>query len=265
MIDLHSHILPGVDDGSKNMEESINMARQYVENGIDKVIATPHFIEERDLSIRDRNKLVLEELKSNLKKERIDLKLYLGNEIFVSPDILKYLREEKVSTLNGTRYALIETAMFDIPTSMENVIYELCLKGYTPIIAHPERNTKVQESPNILYKFIMSGALTQINLPSLEGRYGEKVEETAKILLTHNMVHFVGTDAHSPRTRSPKVKKSLEILSQIVDEDEFIRLTKLNGEAVLENKEILVEEPVMYEEKESALGRFFSQVFKNQK
>ncbi len=265
MIDLHSHILPGVDDGSKDMEESISMARQYVENGIDKVIATPHFIEESDSTTKDENKLVLEELKRNLEKEKIDLELYLGNEIFISPDILKYLREEKVSTLNGTRYALIETAMFDIPTSMENVIYELCLKGYTPIIAHPERNIKVQENPNILYKFIMSGALTQINLPSLEGRYGEKALETAKILLSHNMVHFVGTDAHSPRTRSPKIKRSLDILRQIVDEDEFRRITKLNGKAVLENRNIPVDEPLKYEEKSSSLGRFFLQVFKNSK
>ena len=250
MIDIHSHILPGVDDGSRSMEESIVMAKQYVEDGIHKVIATPHYIDDGDSKIANENKQILDVLNNALKAKKIDLEIYLGNEIYISPDILEDLRSGKVSTLNNSRYVLIESAMLDIPVNIDNIIYELCLKGYIPIIAHPERNLKVQENPNILFGLIMSGALTQINLPSLEGRYGKESKETAELLLSHKMVHFVGTDAHSPRTRSPKVKRSLEILRSIVDKDEFDRLTK-TGEAVLANNNISVEEPIKYEENKS--------------
>lgn len=256
MLDIHSHILPGVDDGSEGMEESINMAKMYIENGIDRVIATPHFIEENNSTMACKNRVILESLNKNLQEEEIDLKVYLGNEVYVSPEMFAHLEEGKVATLNGSRYVLMETAMFDLPVYMENIVYELCLKGYIPIIAHPERNAKIQQNPNILYKLIMGGALAQINLPSLEGRYGGKAKETAKILLTHNMVHFVGTDAHSPRTRSPEVKKGLKILKEIVDTDEFEELTILNGEAILEDRDIPVDEPIKYEERKKK--SFFS-------
>lgn len=247
MIDIHSHILPEVDDGSKSIKESIAMAKQYVENGIYKVIATPHYIEDTNSKTADENRGILENLKDVLRAEGIELEVYLGNEIYILPDILNNLSNGKVSTLNGSRYVLIESAMFDIPINIDNIIYELCLKGYIPIIAHPERNLKVQQNPNILYGLIMSGALTQINLPSLEGRYGKESRETAVVLLNHNMVHFVGTDAHSPRTRSPKIKRGLEILKGIVDRDEFYKLIELNGEAVLDDKNISIEEPIKYE------------------
>ena len=250
MIDIHSHILQGVDDGSKNMEESIVMAKQYVDNGIHKVIATPHYIEDANSKTADENKRVVVELNNALRAKKIDLEIYLGNEIYISPDILQNLSSRRVATLNDSRYVLIESAMLDIPVNIDNIIYELCLKGYIPIIAHPERNLKVQENPNILFGLIMSGALTQINLSSLEGRYGKESKETAELLLSHKMVHFVGTDAHSPRTRSPKVKRSLEILRRIVDKDEFDRFIK-NGEAVLANKNVSVEEPIKYEENKS--------------
>src|SRR5699024_9460115 len=128
------------------------------------------------------------------------------------------------------------------------IIYELCLKGYVPIIAHPERNIRIQENPNILYGFIIGGVLAQINLPSLEGRYGEASKETGELLLRHNMIHFIGTDAHSPRVRSPRIGKSLSIVKDIVDEEVFKEITYSNGQAVLEDKLLLVREPIEYDE-----------------
>lgn len=254
MIDIHCHVLPGVDDGSSRMEESIDMAKLYIENGINKVIATPHFIEGTDSTTFDKNKVVLKNLRNTLKNERIDLEVYLGNEIYITPNTLKHIKEKKAATLNETRYVLVEMPMFDVPMYMENIIYELCLKGYIPIIAHPERNAKIQENPNILYSFIMGGALAQLNLPSLEGIYGEKSKITGELLLNHNMIHFTGTDAHSPRVRSPKIKKSLEILKTIVDNETFEKITSLNGEALIQDKIISVGEPIKYEEKKN----FFS-------
>lgn len=254
MIDIHCHILPGVDDGSRRIDESIEMAKIYIENGIEKVIATPHYIEDINPATFEENKIVLENLKKALKDEGLELEIYLGNEIYASPNTLEHIMEKRVATLNGTKYVLVEMPMFDVPMYMENIIYELCIKGYAPIIAHPERNSKIQEDPNILYEFLTRGALAQLNLPSIEGRYGEASKRTGELLLKHNMIHFVGTDAHSPRSRSPRVKKSLGILKDLVDDEIFKNITYVNGEALLENRAISIDEPIKYEEKKG----FFS-------
>jgi protein-tyrosine phosphatase len=253
MIDIHSHILPRVDDGSIDMDMSIDMAKIYLENNINKVIATPHYIEGSKNTSLENNKAALSELREELYKEGINLEIYLGNEIYVSMDIIKYIKEENVSTLNGTRYILMEFPMFDIPLYVENIIYEILLKGYIPIIAHPERNSKIIEDPNILYKYITMGALAQLNLPSLEGKYGSSIKSTAEILIRHNMIHFVATDAHTNRGRSPKVAKGLEILSTMVSKEDFDRITYLNADLLLENKNISVTDPIKYQEKKGFL------------
>lgn len=260
MLDLHTHILPRADDGAKDIDEAIEMARQCVENGIDTIVATPHYIEKDNSSSLVDNMFALDSFKKELEEEKIDLNVYLGNEIYVAPDIVDKLKGKRISTLNNSRYVLMEMPMFDIPIYMENVIYELLIKGYVPIIAHPERNAKIIESPNILYEFISKGALAQLNLPSLEGRYGEKVKRTAEIFITHRMIHFVGTDAHSPRVRSPRVEKGLSILRSLVNEEEYERLTYINGMRAIENKEIFVDAPKKYEEKKKLFSFLKSKI-----
>ena len=253
MIDIHSHILPKVDDGAGDMEEAITMARIYIDNGIKKVIATPHYIDGYANSLKEENILVLEKLKEALNKEGLELEVYLGNEIYITMDIIDLLEEGKVSTLNNSRYVLIEFPMLDIPMYSESIIYELLLKGYVPIIAHPERNRNIIEDPNILYGFIEKGALAQLNLPSLEGVYGEKIKTTAEILLKHNMIHFVGTDAHSKDRRAPNVKNSLDLLLELVGETAFIEITYLNPLKVISDELISPNAPVRYKKKSGFL------------
>ncbi len=247
MLDIHSHILPNVDDGSRDMEESIEMARIYLDNGVDKVIATPHYIEGAENSTKDENLRALEKLRETLSNNGLDLKVYLGNEVYFTMEIINYLKEGKVSTLNDSRYILLELPMYDMPLYTEDLIYELLLNGYIPIIAHPERNLKIMENPNILYELIIQGALAQLNLPSIEGSYGSRVKDTGEILLKHNMIHFVGTDAHSQNKRAPNVEKSLDILNGIVDQKTYKNITYLNGLKIINNEEIMVEGPKKYE------------------
>jgi protein-tyrosine phosphatase len=249
MIDLHSHILPGVDDGSEDMEMSIDMARIYLENGYRTVIATPHYIDEGISFKRDKVKDVLEDFRRELDKQGIGLEVLLAHEVYSSIDIVKDIKEGNISTLNNTRYVLVEFPMFDLPLYTENMIYELLLEGYVPIIAHPERNARIIDNPNILYNLILKGALVQMNLPSLEGRYGGKIKETAEILLKHHMVHFLGTDAHSNGTRSPRVDKALSILKSIISEEEYNRLIYVNPRLLLEDKLIKTRLPIEYKSK----------------
>lgn len=243
MIDLHSHILPGVDDGSDDMEMSIKIAKLYIENGINKVISTSHYIEWEVCNSPEELRLGIKSFQEELDKHQIPLIIYPGNEIYLTPNTVKRIINGEVLTLNDGDYVLIELPMNDMPLYVEDIIYELRLKGMTPIIAHPERNTRIQEDPNILHKFISMGALAQLNLPSIEGMYGKRVKEAGITLLQHNMIHFVGTDTHSNRRRSPKVEKSLEILSGIVSNEDFEMLTIKNAQDVLDNKEIEIKMP----------------------
>lgn len=260
MIDIHSHILPGVDDGAKSLENSIEMAKIYLENGIKKVIATPHYIEGIASKTFDENKVILNKLKDKLRDESLNLEVVLGNEIMISLEILNDIEDKRVSTLNGTNYVLIELPMFDIPLYTEDMIYEILLKGYIPIIAHPERNAKIIENPNILYNYINSGVLTQLNLPSLEGSYGSKIGETAKILLRHNMIHFVATDSHGARRRSPNISNSLEILKRIVSEDEFQNLVYKNPYLLWNNRDVKIKSPIKYENKKKFFMKFMENI-----
>jgi len=248
MLDIHSHILPNVDDGAGDLGESLEMARIYLVNGIDKVIATPHYIEGAESSTREQNLKILGELRRALDEEGLDLEVYLGNEVYLTMDIMDDLKEGKVSTLNNSRYLLLELPMFDVPLYTEDLIYQLRLEGYIPIIAHPERNAKIAENPNILYEFIMQGALAQLNLPSIEGRYGSSIEDTGRLLLKHNMIHFVGTDAHSKDKRAPNVEESLHILRGLVDDRTYEEITYLNGLKVIEDKDVKIEPPIKHVE-----------------
>ena len=256
MIDIHNHILPNVDDGSVDMDMSVEMAKIYLNNGFKGVIATPHFIEGIANNSRKDNLIQLEKLKSRLVREELDLELYLGSEVMASLEIVDKLEDKTISTLNDSRYVLIELPMYDIPRYVEDMFYHLQLKGYTPILAHPERNLKIMEDPNILRSYIESGVLTQLNLPSLDGKYGRDVGETSEILLRHHMIHFVSTDAHRSTRRSPQVGNALEILRTLVSEDQFKKLTSENARLVIEDKTIEIEAPIEYKKKKGIFNLF---------
>lgn len=260
MIDIHSHILPGVDDGSKDMEMSMEMAKIYVENNIKKVIATPHYIEGIKNTSLKTNKLVLNKLIKNLRQEEIDLEVFLGNEVMISFNIIKDLKENKISTLNGTKYILIELPMFDIPIYTHDMIYELSIRGYQPIIAHPERNSLIGENPNLLLELIEDGALAQLNIGSIEGQFGNRIKRNAEILLEYNMIHFVSTDAHRSNMRTPDVKNSLRILKNIVSKEDFDLITYKNANYLLENREIQRKSPIRYKYKKSFFSKLVRKV-----
>lgn len=260
MIDIHSHILTSIDDGAKSLEVSIKMAKMYIENGIEKVIATPHYIEGVKNKSLYENKEILSELVDKLRKENLDLEVVLGNEIMISLEILKDIEKGKAATLNGTRYVLVELPMFDIPLYTEAMIYKLLLKGYIPVIAHPERNLKIIEDHNILFNYINNGALAQLNLPSLEGRYGSQIKEVSETLLKHNMIHFIATDSHGIKNRSPNISNSLEILQGIISEKGFQDLVYKNPHLLWNNKDIEIQSPIKYENKKNFFNGFVASV-----
>ena len=159
MIDLHCHILPGIDDGAKDMDETLEMARIATSQGIKNIICTPHYIQYNDSSNKNHLEGLVQEVNKCLYKEGILLNLSVGHEIYITPDLPKLVREGEVATLNNSRYILIEFTMNDIPIYAEDVFYELRLMGLVPILAHPERYPMIMENPNLLLKFLNLGVL----------------------------------------------------------------------------------------------------------
>lgn len=260
MIDIHSHILPGVDDGARDMNSAIEMARIGRALGFKAIIATPHYIEGAGYKDSRYNEEVLERLNTRLEKNKIDIKIYLGNELYVTPNAIELLEQEKFTTLNGSKYILMELPRLDMPIYIESLIYNLRIKGYVPIIAHPERNAKIMEDPNILYSFIEKGALAQLNLPSLLGLYGETVRKCAEILLRHNMIHFVGTDGHLPDKRLSTLDIALKVIHDIVGVEYKDEIISFNPERLLENQEIIIRSPMRYIP-DKGLKKIFKRLF----
>lgn len=209
MIDIHSHILPGLDDGSPDMETSIKMLEIVASEGIRTIVATPHFIP-RDKEI-DRNVVLekVDELNQYIQHNtHLDVTIYPGEEVFLSPDIPDLYSEGKLITLfdNG-KYLLLELPMTSIPPYTKEIIYLLNLKGVKPIIAHPERNQEIARNVDKLSELISMGALAQVNSLSFYGVFGRNAKESAEKIVRKGLVQFIATDSHTPRARSPRFHK----------------------------------------------------------
>lgn len=253
MIDMHCHIVPHIDDGAKNMEESIKMAQIAVKDGIRTIINTSHFNARWDIDKQQKLQKHLETLQQNIEQKGIDLQILPGNEAFLTPNLLKAVEQRKVYTLNNSRYLLIELPFHDIPTYTTDTIYELKLKGIVPIIAHPERYAKVIETPSVVYEWIKEGALIQITAGSLTGRFGQLVQKTTELLLKHNQVHFIGSDAHSPRNRRPELKKAMQAAAALIGVEQASKLVGEYVKAVISDKEFAPVEPIHIKRKKSFL------------
>lgn len=236
MIDFHSHILPGIDDGSKNLEQSIAMVNEAKKVGFTKIISTSHYMENYyECNERDRRQL-LKKVQENVQ----GIELILGNEIYITNNIIELLQNGQASSINGTKYVLFEFPLITTrPMNDKEVIYRLVENGYIPIIAHPERYPFIQENPDYLYELEEMGALFQANYGSIIGMYGLKAKKTLKILLKNNLVSFFGSDAHRPEQVYNKMPKIIKKLKKIISNEEFEEFTEINPEKVLKNENII--------------------------
>ena len=205
MIDIHSHILPGIDDGAADMYDTLEMARMAVDSGVTAVVATPHcnipgmfhnYYSEDYRELFRKAEQVLEE-------EGIPLTLYPGMEVFVTPDVPRLLKEGKILTINGGRFMLMEFDFGEEASYIQSMLREISLLGIHPVIAHPERYECVQREPQLVYHWRKKGYLVQVNKGSLVGRFGRHSYDTAHRLLRHNLVSVIASDAHSPYQRTP--------------------------------------------------------------
>jgi len=238
MIDIHCHILPGLDDGAKHMEESVRMARQAADQGIHAVIATPHHKTTRYEN--DRSKVVeaVHQLNSRLREEHIPLKVHPGQEIRVFEHMGHTFDETELLTLNETGvYVLIELPSHEVPRYTDHLIYNLSTQGYIPIIAHPERNQIILDDSDVLYEFVKNGALSQVTASSLTGKLGKKVRKFSESLIEHKLAHVIASDAHHIDHRSFDLQEAYESVRKRMDIAHVKQLSEnaydiLNGERI---------------------------------
>lgn len=246
MIDIHSHILPNVDDGSRSLEESIKIIKQAVSNGVTDIIVTPHFILGSSYNKEKKdNKKLLAELEDKVESENIDVNLYLGNEIFVDIEMVSFLIKKKIASLNDTRYVLFELPMNNEYKNIRKTLFDLQRAGFVPVIAHPERYKIIKENPKLIEEWIEAGAVFQGNIGSLLGRYGKEAKATLEILLRHEAITFLASDTHHNSDifyqDLPKVKK---ILKKIISDDYIEELLTVNSRKVLSNEKINLREMI---------------------
>lgn len=237
MKDLHSHYLYDLDDGANNIDESVKLIKKAVENGFTDIVLTPHYISNsnynKDNKIKKAN---FTKLKKRLKEERIDVKLYLGNEVYISDNIINLIKDKKIYTLNNTKYILIELPINNILYEAKEIIYDLIRNGYVPILAHPERYKIVQDNKSYVTSFINMGVLLQINYKSLYGVYGRKAKKCVKRLLKNNWVTFIGSDTHhSEKFYTKNLKKKL--LKYLKSEDKVNDILFNNFDKVMNDED----------------------------
>ncbi len=243
MIDFHTHILPNIDDGSKNIEETFSLIKEAEKAGFDKIISTSHYFEGFYESSHIDREAWIEALNTKISEQNINVKLYLGSEIYISDNIVNLLESNKASSINKTRYVLFEMPLNAKPLNLYDMIFELIRHKYIPILAHPERYTFVQKDTELIYDLIQNGVLMQSNFGSFIGFYGTEIQKTAKELLQRNMIHFLGSDVHRQNTLYQKIPETLKTLKKYISSEKIEELTETNPSLVLENKEIEIYEP----------------------
>ena len=234
IIDIHTHILPGIDDGAREIESSIAIVRWLVGQGITDIIATPHYIVETEyVSSKSANTKLLKELKNRLKTEGIKAELYLGNEIYINDHIGDLIKSKKIAPINDGEYLLVEMSLDDECPNYEDYFYELIENGYKVILAHPERYSIIQKDYEIARQLYEMGVLLQCNMGSIIGKYGNEAKKVIKKLAKDKMIFALGSDTHHPG-RDDYLPVAWKKLSKFYNDEELKQILELNPAKILE-------------------------------
>lgn len=206
--DIHTHIVPGVDDGADSLEESLEMISQMREQGVLNIVATPHYPDGKTEKIKD----AFDMLKKSVEDKYPDMKLYLGNELLNGPGVIEALKDKKALTIAGTKYILVEFLPGDSQRKIYSALREYVLEGYIPIVAHVERYEALHKNYDFLDEIINMGAYIQMNTESLVGGMFDRRAAYCRKLLENGYIHFLGSDCHGAQKRRPLMKHAIEKL-----------------------------------------------------
>lgn len=248
MTDIHSHIIPGIDDGSPDMESSLQMLWMAAESGVKRIVATSHCnipgmfdnFASDDLILR------VKELQDTAKSEEIPIRIAPGMEVFATEDLPDLIRKKKVWTLNGTKYFLMEFSFDEDPDFCFYILRKVRNLGYIPVIAHPERYYFIQEDPQLAFEWCVDGSVLQLNKGSVLGRFGEGPERTAHALIEHGLAACVASDAHSPYSRTTDMRELRHVLRSRFGEEPMKLLLEENPLRIVRGLSLLGYEPTPF-------------------
>lgn len=233
MIDIHCHILPGIDDGAKDLTESFQMARQAAKEGIRTIIATPHHKNGQYINMREDILKQVDMLNEQLKERGIDLVILPGQESRIYGEMIEDYEQREILTLADTAYVFVEFPSNHVPAYADQLFFDLQMKGLMPIIVHPERNSELVEQPDKLYKFVKNGVATQVTAASVTGDFGKKIQKFTFDLIESNLTHFIASDAHNTTTRNFRMKAAFDLVQQRYGNDSMFYF--------MDNAELLVD------------------------
>ena len=207
-VDIHSHILPGLDDGARDEAESLKMFRLAERSGISDIIATPHFHYRRGMISPEEIENAANRMQKLLDESNIKINIHTGNELYYSHELIRAVKAGDVLTLAGSNYVLLEFSPNVEKRKLQSAVYQFLGEGYFPIIAHMERYSVLQSDPEIALDIYEMGALYQMNAGSLLGRAGWKTKRFSRLMMENGLVQFIATDAHDSKRRSPDLQKA---------------------------------------------------------
>lgn len=243
-IDVHSHLLPGIDDGAGSWDESLALAREAVEDGTRELFVTPHIYPEvfdtRPETVRE----LAAEFQRRLDEAGIPLRVRPGSEVYLLPETPAMWRQGRLVPLGGKGpYLLVEWSVLAVPPYAEGVLFELQAAGAVPVIAHPERCAAVQRQPELILPFVERGAWLQITASSLLRSRRDPTRRTAEWLVRRGLVHLIGSDAHNDR-RPPRLAEAYQVLERLPGGREVLRTVEVATAALWEGRRVDLPRPV---------------------
>lgn len=247
MVDIHSHILPFVDDGSNDLEISFEMLKSAAAAGTDEIVLTPHCnLYDREKNYFYEMQLVFDAFKQKVEERNIGIKIYLGAEVFADESVTQLLKKGLLPTINGSRFLMIEFDFYSTPAYICDTVRSIGRMGYVPIVAHPERYSCIKKINGVSMEIMNSGGLLQVNKGSLAGEFGESARQTALELISHNTAQFVASDAHSLSSRTVEMDLTYEIIEDYFGNKTAQSLLNDNPARLIRNGRLTIARPVMF-------------------
>jgi protein-tyrosine phosphatase len=241
MIDLHSHIIPGIDDGPGNLTQSLKLVHKYSEAGYHRVVATPHYISGSPwMPAPELIKSKIGHLNQAIQNEGIDLTVFPGMEVAMDAQIGALLDTGRLQTLADKSYVLVEAPFQRLPWGWKDLFFDIISRGYRILLAHPERCGQIAARPKLCNEILASGVYFQINWISFLGFYGREVEKLVRYMAKHDYIHCLATDSHDTRARHPgRVKHAQDIVENLIGKDNTNLLARRNPARVFEDKPLI--------------------------
>jgi len=238
MIDLHCHILPGIDDGAEDLDASLAMAEKAISQGITHILCTPHHNNGKYRNPKSNVISLVSMLQAELDKRQLPLTVLEGQEVRITGDLIEDIQQDNIlfTDVDDT-YILIEFPTMEVPIYTEQLFFELLQMGKTPVIVHPERNAYFRKDPNNLIPFLDMGCLAQLTAPSYVGTFGKDIQKTAKQMVEHNLVQMVASDAHGVKKRTFYLKEAYKQIAKDFGEVKVEKMQQvakdlLNGDSI---------------------------------